>query len=554
MPRSLLLLKLLVGALLVAGCGAAVQHPFPNRDPLWVDRDRRPFASRPAELYTPPRWDVIDNTLFRPLGAMWTFEQGSEAINVNALDEVPDSSWFTNRARRVGPDEIARGACGDDPPPPLPWRVTQRKLLGTRAGFVMRAADQSVWFVRTDEVLREHASASDAIATRLIWAAGYNTPCNRVGWVTPADLVLAPEEEGEDAPTQADIDRVVQRATRATDGRLRVSLSRYIEGEPIGGWQFAGVREDDPNDVVPHEHRRDVRGMVVLSAWLNHIDSRAENNLDSWIEVGNGYGYVRHYVLDASDSFGVVWHGSYLLSQRFGHSHYLDLGQLAEDFFTLGAIDRPYYVDDDERGLAADALGYYDVERFDPDRWRNGYPNRAFEHATERDRAWMARIIAALDEADVRAAVETGHFTRPLHSGELVRIVMGRRTRILERYLTRLSPLAHPRTEGAELCLEDLALTSGIRDADERGYAARALRGWPAVPADHLRVELRGDQACVQLPSADASAGAPAYWIVELVASTAGAETTGPARVHLTQLGPRRYRVVGLEREEPTGR
>src|SRR5690606_20744440 len=125
-----------------------------------------------------------------------TFEQGREAINVNAVDEVPDSSWFTNRAHLVSAETIARGACGDDPPPPLPWRVIQRKTLGTRAGFLMRAADDSVWFVRTDEILREHASAADAIATRLIWAAGYNTPCNRVAWMTPDDLILAPEAEG----------------------------------------------------------------------------------------------------------------------------------------------------------------------------------------------------------------------------------------------------------------------------------------------------------------------------------------------------------------------
>jgi len=529
-------------------------HPFPNRDPMWIDHDRRPFAGRPAELYTPPKWDVIDNTIFRPLAEVWTFEQGREAINVNAVDEVPDSSWFTNRAHHVSPEVIAQGACGEDPPPPLPWRVIERKTLGTRAGFLMRAADDSVWFVRTDEILREHATASDAIATRLIWAAGYNTPCNRVAWMTPEDLILAPETDDEDAPTQADIDLVIRRASRALDGRLRVSLSRFIEGEPIGGWQFAGVREDDPNDVVPHEHRRDVRGMVVLSAWLNHIDTRAENNLDSWIEVGDGYGYVRHYVLDASDSFGVVWRGSYLMSQRFGQSYYLDLPQIAADLFTLGAIDRPYYVDDEERGFATDALGYYDVERFDPDSWRNGYPNRAFERATERDRAWMARIIAGLDEGNVRAAVATGHFTRPLHSGELVRILMGRRRAILERYLTRLSPLANARTEGAQLCVDDLAVVGGIRAPDERRYVARALRGWPSVPAGPLDVEASGARACVSLPSTDASAGAPAYWIIELVASTAGRETTGPARVHLYQLGPRSYRVVGLERPEPEAR
>src|SRR5690606_10136730 len=154
MPRPILLLIACTIALPRPGCGAAMPHPFPNRDPMWIDPDRRPFAGRPAELYTPPKWDVIDNTIFRPLAEVWTFEQGREAINVNAVDEVPDSSWFTNRAHHVSPEVIAQGACGEDPPPPSPWRVLERKTLGTRAGFLTHAADGSRWFGRAEEIPR----------------------------------------------------------------------------------------------------------------------------------------------------------------------------------------------------------------------------------------------------------------------------------------------------------------------------------------------------------------------------------------------------------------
>ncbi len=534
-----------VMALAIAGC-ATTSYPFPDRDPLWVDHDRRPFAGEPAELFTPPRWDVVDAIIFRPLAEVWEFERGTEAVNVNAVDEVPASSWFENRAAQVSPEQIAWGAC-DAGPPPAPWRVVRRKVGGTRAGFVIRAGDDRLYFLRTDEVLRERATASDAIATRLFWAAGYNTPCNHVAFFRPEDLVLAPEAEGEDAPTEEDLATVIRRAVRAPDGSLRAGLSRAIDGA-IGGWQFWGLRGDDRNDVVPHEHRRDVRGMVVLSAWLNHIDSRSENNLDAWIETGAGRGYVRHYVLDASDSFGVVWHGSYLMAQRFGLSHYLDTQHFFEDLLSLGMIDRGYYVDDLDRGLATQWLGYYDIERFDPEGWRNGYPNPAFSRATERDRAWMARVIAHLDREDVAAAIETGRFSRAIASGELERIVMGRRDKILERYLTRVSPLSEPVAAAGRLCLRDLAITGGIRRSEDRRYAARAWRGWP--PREHGRVQARaeGELACLTLPSADASVGAPVYWIVDVMVRTPGADRPGPARVHLYQHGARSYRVVGLER------
>src|SRR6185503_15035862 len=51
--------------LALAGC-AAVPQRFPLADPIWRDEDMRPFAERPAEIYTPPQWDRVDHTLFRP--------------------------------------------------------------------------------------------------------------------------------------------------------------------------------------------------------------------------------------------------------------------------------------------------------------------------------------------------------------------------------------------------------------------------------------------------------------------------------------------------------
>ncbi len=321
-----------------------------------------------------------------------------------------------------------------------------------------------------------------------------------------------------------------------------------MEGEGLGGWHFWDVRDDDPNDVVAHQDRRDVRGMWTLSAWLNHIDTRSENNLDEWIPTGPGRGYIRHYVLDVSDAFGVVFAGNAVLSQTFGNSYYLDFQHMIEDFFTLGLLDRPYHVDEEDLGIAANVLGYYDIERFDPNGWRNGYPNPAFDRATERDKAWMARIIARFDREDVEAAIRSGQFSRALYSGELARIVMGRRYLLLERYLTRLSPLSEPTTNGNLLCLTDLAVVGGIRDPEERRYTARAYRGWPAVDQGPLAMAAAGDHACTELPSAPSTAGQPTYWVIDLVAATPGRETTAPARVHLYQVGPAHYDVVGLER------
>lgn len=531
-----------LAALLVLGACGAPQHRFPLRSPMWVDDDRRSFAGQPAETGTSAQWDRIDHTIFRQLSELWLYERDREAINVNSMDEVPSSSWFTNRIgfSQVSAERLARGACGASPEPPRPWTVTRAKTSGSSPGLFIRAADGQRFLFKVDFDLPERGTAADSIGTRIFWAAGFNTPCNRVVFFEHAELLLAATE---DAPSREDVDEVLATAIRLEDGRIRGSLSRFIEGTPLGDWQFWGVRPDDPNDVIPHEQRREVRGMYVLSAWLNHIDTRSENNIDTWIETGDGRGYVRHYVLDVGDSFGQIFPMSMILSQSFGLSHYLDFQHMMEDFITLGIAERPWY--GAERGPAADVLGFYDVERFDPNDWRNGYPNPAFERASERDKAWMARIIARFSEEHIRAVVAMGRFSRQETTDELVRILLGRQRRLLERYLTRLSPLTFPETRGNRLCLRDLALESGLRE--DRRYAALAYPGWPTtervVP---LRAERDGTRACVELPSQPDEE----YWVVDVLARSEGHEPTGPARVHLYALGAGGYRAVGLERPD----
>lgn len=295
--------------------------------------------------------------------------------------------------------------------------------------------------------------------------------------------------------------------------------------------------------------------MYVLSAWLNHIDSRAENNFDEWVTTDGERGYVRHYILDVGDSFGLVWDRSDELTRRFGHSHYLDPEHIVVDLLSLGLVDRPYHASPFEQ--IHPVFTYYRVDDFVPDAWRNGYPNPGFERHTEHDAAWMARVLSQLTEEHLRTLVATGRFSRPAVASDLVRILRGRQRKILERYLTRLSPLAFPQVVSHEgrawLCMRDLAVESGIRAAEDRGYRAVASSDWPR-PEPPFAVEHRSadGRVCARLPGlVGASEREPRYLVVDVTAATAGRETTGAASVHLYQTGPDRYRVVGLRRPHP---
>jgi hypothetical protein len=528
---------------------------------VWNDPDQRTFSPRPPGFYSPYMWDGADNSFFRPVSEFFLFEPRTESINVNALDEVPDSSWFTNRLSRRGMsvDEVARGACEDFFDMPGPWTIVGGKRDGANPGFTIRDANGVRYLMKTEGTLQPwRAGAADTIGAALWHAAGYHAPCNQVVHFERDILVRDPEatierSNGTEEPlTEEAVDRVLQQAVRLPDGRYRASVSRFIDGRPISAWRYEGVDGADPNDVVPHQHRRELRGMYVLAAWTDHIDSRQENTMAAWITPeGGGEGYVRHYMIDFGDCFGII-HAWDDLVRRFGHSGYLDFEHVLTDFVTLDLMQRPWF--EARQGAAGVTLGYYDVARFVPDRWRPGYPNPAFDRHSERDAAWMARIVARFRDEHLEALARQGRFVDPVIESELLRILIGRRDRILERYLTRLSPLTWPEVRpgaaGPELCMQDVAVWSGTRPREGRRYGASAYVGDAYEPVDRPSIRVADDAyVCASLPRIDAaSPERPVYVIVDLVAQTAGRETTGPARAHLYAMGPDTLTLVGLER------
>lgn len=553
-------LSLLGAVALLSGCVSS-QGRFPLRDPVWVDRDTRPFTGPPEGFYSSYSWDGADNAVFRPFAEFWLFETDREALNVNALDEVPSSSWYVNRLSRrtYTPEQVARGACADlNDDLPGPWTIVGGKPDGANPGFQIVDATGQRYLMKTDGDLQEERPGAADVVGALIWhSSGFHVPCNRVVIFERSMLQLDPDATiertngTEEALTDRHVDEVLEKATRLPDGRYRASVSQFISGRPISPWRYHGTNDDDPNDVVPHEHRRDLRAQYVLSAWTDHIDARQENTMAAWVGTDDEQGFIRHYMIDFGDCFGII-HAWDTLVDRFGHSGYLDVQHILTDWLTFGLMDRPWQ--HAEYGAAGVTLGHYDARRFVPDQWRPGYANNAYDRLTEADAAWMTRIVARFTDAHIHAMVGRARFSDPIVSSELARILIGRRDAILERWLTRLSPLTWPEVrpsdEGPQLCMQDLAVWSGIRDQRWRQYQARAFTGEPLAPIDVARPVRSGEHdACVTLPELDgASEPDPGYLVVDLVARTPERETTYPARVHMYVLGDGRYRIVGLER------
>ncbi|HXK18185.1 MAG TPA: hypothetical protein VNG33_10305 [Polyangiaceae bacterium] len=546
-------------AITLTGCASAAH--FPLRAPLTRDEDQTPFAKAPEEYYSPFAWDGANYMLFHPVARLLAVDPAGPATNVNAFDEVPNSSWFENRlgSRFMTPDEVSQGACTDevlDPNgPDGSWLIDKGKDNGANPGFRVNIKGLGKFMLKTDpETEPDRATGATAIASRIYYAAGYYAPCDSVVYFRPSLLKLKPgltvtNNEGTTKPfDQASLERILRQASHK-DGLVRMVASAWLPGKPIGPYRYEGIRQDDPNDAIAHEDRRELRGARLLAAWLNHFDTREQNTLDVFLPVDkdkkDGPGFVRHYVIDLGDCFGSQWTVDGI-SRRLGTSYIFDAGHIAEDFVTLATQQRPWERVQRNAGI----FGYFSARDFDPEAWRGEYPNPAFMRMTEQDGAWMARILASFSDELVRAAVSVGNYDS-VSEAYLVQTLITRRQVILQRYLSQLSPLVHITAGQTGVCAIDLARQAGTVPNEALTFRAYLYRGAQLedAPKPHFR-NVPAPQVCVDVahaafpPSLPQNA-AERYVVLDITNGYA----PGPLRLHLYDLGETGgYRLVGIQR------
>jgi hypothetical protein len=576
--RAAMLLGL---ALLLVACSSPDRR-FPLRDPLSRDTDldlvtvacrEDPTPKEPKHVTCAPKpyvspfaWDAANNTLFRPLSQAFAVDPAREAPNVTSFDEVPDSAWFTNRIGRhaMTPAEVAQGACSPamfldgETAADGSWVIDRGKTDGASPGFRVRIPGKGKYLFKADgKDTPERNSAASVIGAAMYHATGYYTSCEQVVYFKRSVLKLTPgltfaNNSGVMKTfDQAALEKVLGESTKKGE-LVRMQASAWLPGHLLGPFRYESTRDDDPNDAIPHEDRRELRGARLLAAWVNHFDSREQNSMDSWISTKKSDpegspGFVRHYYLDQSDSFGSEWAWDEV-SRRLGHSYLLDFEDVGEDFVTLGLMSRPW--ERAQRTPGAEPFGYYSVRDFDPERWKNEYPNPAFSRMTERDGAWMARILAHYTPEMIRALAQAGRFSEPRHTEYLATTLQGRLDRILARYLTRLSPITDFTVEGDQLCGVDLARLRRVRDEAAFRYSSELRLSRPELPVPLVPSAMTDGRVCVTLPHVAADGGLPdnalrRYVMVVLRDGVAAS----PVVAHLYDLGSRRgFRLVGIER------
>ena len=192
---------------------------------------------------------------------------------------------------------------------------------------------------------------------------------------------------------------MLQRAHRSADGTYRAVAARAVPGRPLGGFRYYGTRPDDPNDVVPHEHRRELRALKVFGAWTNLVDMKAGNTLDT---VDHGRTAAASCATTCRTSArrsapARTAPREYDEGWEYLYEGGLDVEAAASPSASSFSRGRPCRYEEHP------AIGRFEGTAFDPAGWKPRVPTAAFLRARADDTFWAARRVVAFSDEMIRA-------------------------------------------------------------------------------------------------------------------------------------------------------
>jgi hypothetical protein len=546
----------LLTGLALAACGGSPAVPavrFANAPAVAAVNDRLDVPAKPDAREFFVNVYHFDSIVQRRVERGLDLQRHRRALGVNALDEVPDSTWFTNRigARDLTLDELTTGPLTvDSPERHRPWTIDSAKPGGGSIGFIVTDSRGMKWLIKFDgKDFPEQETATHVIVDKILWACGYNTTEDLIVHFRRGDLELTPkstisDDWGDKHPLlRRELDHRLHEIATTADGRIRAMASRWLDGKPVGGHPAEGVRDDDRNDRIPHELRRDLRGAYAIFAWLDHVDIQESNFLDTWIaDRGDPrIHYLKHYFVDFGKSFGVMASTGH--DPRRGHAYVIDLGDMLTSLATLGLVHRSW------EGRSAPHLrgvGLFESASFNPGSWVTDYPNYVpFLHSDRFDQFWATKILIRFSRAQLHTLVETGHLTDPRAVEYLTDTLVARQRATAAYWFARVNPLDRFAAYHDRLCFDDLAIDYAFANPTTTHYAItrydrdghpRATGDTPAAADGRVCIPL-------SLPTAD-----DGYTIIKL--TTLRPDFTGSTFAHVARdAASGAPRVIGIWRE-----
>jgi len=218
---------------------------------------------------------------------------------------------------------------------------------------------------------------------------------------------------------------------------------------------------------VRHENRRELRGLHVLAAWLDHFDMKQGNTLDMYVEDG-GRHYLRHYLIDFASTLGAAATGPY---PEANYEYVFDPPAILGRAVSLGFYQSPW--ERIRRPAGLEEIGYLESKEFEPSKWKPLNPNAALANLTDRDGYWGAKIVSDFTNEQLEAAVAEGKYRNPEAARYVVRLLEERRDKVARHWFDRVAPLDFFTVDGGSVRFHDLGEERRIYPGTTPRYRAR---------------------------------------------------------------------------------
>lgn len=487
MRRTLLL------TIVLAACSGRPAR-YVDRPVVEVVGDDRPI---PVPRVTPlvEAFHLSDVYVRRPLVDALDLRRFPYAKDVNALDEVPASSWFAPLGLESG--AFRRGYARDGPPVP-PLRLER----GSKSWHVTDSRGKRYVLGGDVDGLSATSTAAAIVASRLIRAVGYRAPET---WLLDRETLDFAPDQGPAGP--------------------RLVATRWPVGIELGPTDMTSPRGDDPNDRVPHPDRRTLRALGVVAAWLDMRELGPQRLVDVYVGRPNR-GHVQHFVTGLQDALGAGRLGK---SPRKPSAVGTARGSPLLNLVTLG-LARP-----DDDGPRAKSLLVLSPN-VSPD-FELGEPYEPIDRLLPSDGYWAAKRIARVPAALLKAAVNDASIEDPAVASHVVAALERRRRTLIEHWFARVTPCEVRSLSGRALTLGDEAPS---RDDSVRRYRVELLGEDGRALAPLRWVPASTDEFEVTLPKLEDD-----YVVVRVRAERAGVLAPRSMEVHLVH-DRGTVRVVGV--------
>src|SRR5688572_1985135 len=542
-------LCLIVGLLALPASLVLEAQKFYPDDPLKAEPPPYPTYAPQARALS-EILELAGNTLGSP-GERNPPDAVIPAGGVNTLGEVLDGPWFVNRhaTQRLSREALIRGGrTGQAPLEEGTWQVLEVKPYGFRPGILIADARKRLYVLAFDPPdYPEMSTGAQIVSSHIAHAIGYHVPESYIVAFPRSRLVLAEGSEivssagNSRAMTNEDVDAFLARVARTGRDRYR-AVAIYATPPDVshllGPYQMFSTRSDDPNDIVPHEHRRDLRGLFVIASWINLATLRAISTMDLLIDDGVTPPHIRHYILELWSSLGGGGAGGPKQAWD-GNDPLFDADAAFKNMVGLG-VWSPAWMR--ARYPRIRGVGLFESDTFDPPRWTPIERLAPFENRLPDDDFWGAKQVTAFTDEDIRALVSTGEYSDPAAAEWIVRSLIARRDKIGRYYFANVLPLDGFRIENGQLAFDDLGERYGLTSTTP--YTVRWLRLvndtgalLPLQAADSVKVPTDVDRA---------EAGSYFAGRIERVGEHSERNFTVYVRT-----GAARHQLVGVERGWP---